>query len=159
DPDRRADVVAHRNAELRPVRCDATSLILILRAGQTARHHLNATALEEARRIAGQLRELLDLPSLAEDRGPIRPDRAALIETLLRRGPDAAYVRRRKGDAWGNGEDEVVLSRDSLVESEVEAAIILEKENVAAGGPRVRAHGRVAMPCRFADLRRAGLGT
>jgi hypothetical protein len=159
DAARRADVVAHRDAELRPVRCDATALILTLRAGHAPRHHLNATALEEARRIADQLRELLDLPPLAEDRGPTRPDRAALIDALLRHWPDAAYVRRRKGDAWGNGEDEVVLSRDSLVEPEAEAAIILEKENVAAGRPRVRAHARVAMPCRFADLRRAGLGT
>jgi ATP-dependent helicase HrpB len=158
DADRRAEVVAHREAELTPVRCDATALILMLRVGHPTRHHLNATALEEARRIADQLRDLLGLPALAQDTGPRSPDRPALIETLLRHWPDAAYVRRRKGDAWGNGEDEVVLSRESLVEPEAEAAIILEKENVAAGGPRFRAQARVAMPCRFADLRRAGLG-
>jgi ATP-dependent helicase HrpB len=159
DADRRADVSANREKELTPVRCDATALILTLRAGDPARHHLNATALEEARRIADQLRELLDLPPLSQDRAPALPGRPALIGALLRHWPDAAYVRRRKGDAWGNGEEEVVLGRESLVEPEVEAAIMLEKENVAVGGPRVRAQARVAMPCRFADLRRAGLGT
>jgi hypothetical protein len=87
------------------------------------------------------------------------PVREALIGALLLQWPDAAYVRRRRGDAWGNGDDEILLGRDSLVPPEADAVVILEKENLAGEGARVQARAGAAMPCRFADLRRAELGT
>jgi ATP-dependent helicase HrpB len=155
----RASVTERRASELLPVRCDATARILTLRRGDVSRHHLHATALEEARRIADQLRALLDLPPVKEEIGPAKPVRTALIDALLAQWPDAAYVRRRRGDAWGNGEDEIVLGRDSLVPAEAEAIVVLEKENLATNGPRVQARAATAIPCGFADLRRAGLGT
>jgi hypothetical protein len=159
EPERRAEVIERRASELQPIRCDAASRILTLRQGDVARHHLNPAALEEARRVADQLRALLELPRLVDDPGPAKPSREALAAALLAQWPDAAYVRRRRGEAWGNGEDEVVLGRDSLVLPDADAVIVLEKETLAGDGPRLQSRAGAAMPCRFADLRRAGLGT
>ncbi|MCZ6678083.1 MAG: helicase-related protein [Candidatus Poribacteria bacterium] len=138
--------------------CDATAMILTLRCGDVRRHHLHGAAFAECRRIASRLRSFLDLPPLDKDRGPVRPDRAGLLHYLLHEWPDCAYVRRRKGDAWGNGQDEVLLDSSSLIRRETNAALILEKGGLAKG-MRVQLLGRTASPCTFADLRKAGLGT
>ena len=138
--------------------CDATALILTLRHGNPKRHHLHSAAIAECRRIASQLRSLFGALSLDEDRGPIQPDRLGLMRYLLRESPDYAYVRRRKGDAWGNGRDEVLLDANSLIRPQVHATLILEKEGLAKG-TRVQLLGRTALPCTFADLQEAGLGT
>ena len=147
-----------RRKDLMRNHCDATALILTLRHGNPKRHHLHGAAIAECCRIASQLRSLLDLPALDEDQGPIQPDRLGLMRYLLRESPDCAYVRRRKGGAWGNGRDEVLLDSNSLIRSEVHAALILEKEGLAKG-TRVQLLGRTALPCTFGDLQEAGLGT
>ena len=147
-----------RRKELMRNHCDATALILTLRHGNPKRHHLHSAAISECHRIASQLRLLFDLPASDEDRGNVQPDRLRLMRYLLRESPDHVYVRRRKGDAWGNGRDEVLLNSDSLIRPEVHAALILEKEGLAKG-TRVQLLGRTALPCTFADLQEAGLGT
>ena len=146
-----------RRKDLMRNHCDATALILTLRHGNPKRHHLHGAAIAECRRIAFQLRSLFDVPTLEEDRGIVQPDRLKLVRYLLRESSDCAYVRRRKGDAWGNGRDEVLLDSNSLIRPEVHAALILEKEGLAKG-TRVQLLGRTALPCTFADLQEAGLG-
>ena len=146
-----------RRKDLMRNHCDATALILTLRHGNPKRHHLHGAAIAECRRIAFQLRSLFDVPTLEEDRRIVQPDRLKLVRYLLRESSDCAYVRRRKGDAWGNGRDEVLLDSNSLIRSEVHAALILEKEGLAKG-TRVQLLGRTALPCTFADLQEAGLG-
>ena len=147
-----------RRKDLTRNHCDATALILTLRHGNPKRHHLHSAAIAECRRIASHLRSLFGAPSLDEDRGPIQPDRLGLIRYLLQESPDYAYVRRRKGEAWGNGRDEVLLDSNSLIRPEIHAALILEKEGLAKG-TRVQLLGRTALPCTFADLQTAGLGS
>ena len=146
-----------RRTDLMRNHCDATTLILTLRHGNPKRHHLHSTAIAECRRIASQLRSLFGAPSLDVDREPIQPDRLGLIRYLLRESPDYAYVRRRKGGAWGNGRDEVLLDSSSLIRPKVQAALVLEKEGLAKD-TRVQLLGRTALPCTFADLQEAGLG-
>ena len=147
-----------RRKDLTRNNCDATALILTLRQGNAKRHHLHSAAIAECRRIASQLRSLFDLPTLDEDRGTVQPDRLGLMRYLLQESPDYAYVRRRKGDAWGNGRDEVLLDSNSLIRPETDAALILEKEGLAKG-TRVQLLGRTALPCTFADLQEVGLGS
>ena len=147
-----------RRKDLMRNHCDATALILTLRHGNPKHHHLHRAAIVECRRIASQLRSLFNTPPLDEDRGPIQPDRIGLMRYLLQESPDYAYVRRRKGDAWGNGRDEVLLDSNSLIRPETDATLILEKEGLAKG-TRVQLLGRTALPCTFADLQEAGLGT
>ena len=146
-----------RRKDLMRNHCDATALILTLRDGNPKRHHLHRAAISECRRIASQLRSLFDIATLEQDQGTVQPDRFRLMRYLLRESPDCAYVRRRKGDAWGNGRDEVLLDSNSLIRPEVHAALILEKEGLAKG-TRVQLLGRTAFPCTFTDLQEAGLG-
>ena len=153
-PDAREPIIEARQTDLFRQSCDATALILALRRGEVKRHYLHSTALAECRRIASQLRSLLELP----DAKRVKPDRRALIHYLLREWPDCAYVRRKKGKAWGNGRVEVLLASDSLTPSENNAVLILETEGIA-NGTHVQLVGRTAMSCTFADLLAAGFGT
>ena len=145
-----------RRKDLTRNHCDVTTLILTLRYGNPKSHYLHSEAVAECRRIASQLRSFFGVPTLDGDRGPIQPDRLGLMRYLLREWQDCAYVRRRKGDAWGTGRDEVILDSNSLIRPEVHAALILEKEGLAKG-TRVQLLGRTALPCTFTDLQEAGL--
>ena len=147
-----------RREDLTRSHCDATALILTLRHGNPKRHYLHSAAIGECRRIASQLRSFFGISALDGDRGPTQPDRLGLMRYLLRESSDCAYVRRRKGDAWGNGQDELLLDSSSLIRPKVHAALILEKEGLAKG-TRVQLLGRTALPCTFANLQEAGLGT
>lgn len=138
--------------------CDATTAIRTLRDGDAKRHHLHKTATAECRRIATQLRAFFQLPPVMQESASPQPDRAALIAYLLREWDACAYVRRRKGKAWGNGQEEVLLDSDSLLSEGQHAALILETVGVGKG-TRVQLLGRTAMPCSFADLVDAGIGT
>ena len=138
--------------------CDATTAIRTLRAGDEKQHHLHKTALTECRRIATQLREFFALPPLMKDQTPLQPNRAGLIAHLLREWDASAYVRRRRGKGWGNGQEEVLLDSDSLLPDERHAALVLETLGIAKG-TRVQLMGRTAMPCTFEDLVAAGIGT
>ncbi|MCC6443651.1 MAG: ATP-dependent RNA helicase [Armatimonadetes bacterium] len=147
-----------RKKELLALHCDASALILTLRQGRPARHHLHREAWEECRRIAGQLRGLWQLPPLDQDSGPAWPDRKTLARFLLQEWPDAAYVRRQKGHAWTNGQEEVALDASSLLDPEASAALFLAKEAISGEKLQVRLRTRTAMPVTFADLANAGLG-
>ena len=138
--------------------CDATTAIRTLRYGDEKRHHLHRTAITECRRIATQLRAFFQLPPVMKENASPQPDRAALIAYLLREWDACAYVRRRKGKAWGNEQGEVLLDSDSLLPEGQHAALILETVGVSKG-TRVQLLGRTAVPCSFADLVDAGIGT
>ena len=147
-----------RQKELFRDGCDATTAIRTLRHGDEKRHHLHKNALAECRRIATQLRDFFELPSVMKDKARAQPDRNTLIMYLLREWDTCAYVRRRKGKGWGNGQEEVLLDSDSLLPEERHAALILETVGIAKG-TRVQLMGRTAMPCTFDDLINAGIGT
>ena len=137
--------------------CDATTAIRTLRYGDEKPHHLHRTAIAECRRIATQLRAFFQLPPVMKENASPQPDRAALIAYLLREWDTCAYVRRRKGKGWGNGQGEVLLDSDSLLPEGQHATLILETVGVGKG-TRVQLLGRTAMPCSFADLVDAGIG-
>ena len=138
--------------------CDATTAIRTLRCGDAKRHALHKTALTECRKIATQLREFFHLPPIMKEDASTQPDRNALITYLLREWDTCAYVRRRKGKGWGNGHEEVLLDSNSLIPEGQQAALILETVGVGKG-TRVQLLGRTAIPCTFADLVNAGIGT
>ena len=147
-----------RQKELFRDSCDATTAIRTLRVGDPKRHGLHRTAIAECRRIATQLRAFFRLPPITQEQGSPHPDRTALVAYLLREWHACAYVRRRKGKGWGNGAGEVLLDSDSRLPETQHAALILETIGVSKGA-RVQLIGRTAMPCTFADLVAAGIGT
>ena len=152
------DVRNARQKDLFRDGCDATTAIRTLRCGDEKHHRLHKTAIAECRRIATQLRAFFQLPPVMREKASAQPNRAALIAYLLREWDACAYVRRRKGKAWGNGQEEVLLDSDSLLIEGQHAALILETVGVGKG-TRVQLLGRTAMPCTFADLVGAGIGT
>ena len=157
-PEQQDTVREARQKELFRDGCDATTAIRTLRHGDNKRHHLHKTALAECRSIATQLRDFFELPPVMKDKASAQPDRDALINYLLREWDTCAYVRRRKGKGWGNGQEEVLLDSDSLLPEDRQAALILETVGIAKG-TRVQLMGRTAMPCSFDDLVNAGIGT
>ena len=157
-PEQQDTVREARQKELFHDGCDATTAIRTLRHGDNKRHHLHTTALAECRSIATQLRDFFELPPVLKDTAPAQTDRNAMIGYLLREWNTCAYVRRRRGKGWGNGQEEVLLDSDSLLPEARDAALILETLGIAKG-TRVQLMGRTAMPCTFDDLVRAGIGT
>ena len=93
-----------------------------------------------------------------KDKTPLQPNRAGLIAHLLREWDACAYVRRRRGKGWGNGQEEVLLDADALLPDERHAALILETVGIAKG-TRLQLMGRTALLCTFEDLVAAGIGT
>ena len=157
-PEQRDTVREARQKELFREGCDATTAIRTLRCGDNKQHYLHKTALAECRRIATQLRDFFELPPVMKDKASPQPDRDALIAYLLREWETCAYVRRRRGKGWGNGQGEVLLDSDSLLPEDRQAALIFETVGIAKG-TRVQLMGRTAMPCTFDDLVNAGIGT
>ncbi len=153
--EQRETVQDARRKELFKDACDATGAIRTLRAGDVKRHHLHKNAIAECRRIARQLRAFFQLPPSLSS---AQPERGTLIDYLLCELPSCAYVRRKKGNGWGNGQEEVLLDSDVFVKKEHHAALILETLGIAKG-TRVQLMGRTAMPCTFANLIRSGIGT
>lgn len=145
-------VVAAREKELGS--SPPLQAISALRSGDPARHHLDPAALEEARRIADQLRALSQTPA---SQG--RPDSAGLARYLLERWPERAFVRRKTREAWANGECEVVLAKGLTLREGTQAAVMLEIEPVEERGLRTRLVARNPLPVSFALMAAAGLGT
>lgn len=130
------------------------SSILALRRGQARRHHLSQESLQQTRKVAQQLRELRGLGKAGEE----RPQERELVHFLASHWPERAFVKRKKREAWGNGSQEVRLSRSEQVPDGIQAALMLEIEPVAGRGLGVDLRARYPLPCSFSQLRKAGLG-
>lgn len=115
-------------------RCDATLLVAALRTGDLPGVRVDRGSRQEARKLARQLRELMGLPRLPdrleEDPGPAF---AAAVAAL----PHRSYVRREKRrQAMGNGGDEILISDQSRLDPEAEAALCLDEHSVPGKGTR-----------------------
>lgn len=148
-----------------------------LEQGEPRRHGLHAASWQEARRIATALRVRLGVKERRS--AATGPWPAELIQHLLQRVPDIAYVRRseargrRKGrgrksegiSRWGNGATELSLSvdivpgleRDQQPASPPVAGLVLE-EMWLGRGRGARGMGRLLMRCELEALRDAKLG-
>ncbi|ABM62109.1 helicase-related protein [Halorhodospira halophila] len=128
-------------------RCDARLRVAALRCERLPGVRIDTRVREEGRRLAGQLRELLDLPAWPRpvsepmnegvpglDSG--RMERA--LTAAARAMPTWLYVRRgRRRQALGNGAgDEVVLGEHAWFPEEAEAALVLGTHSVPGKGTR-----------------------
>ena len=176
-PPGRDELTDAREELLRGCTDEVMANLRCLRQGDPARHGLHASALNEARRVARQLRALLSIqpPDPTRDEAPL-PHRDRLAAVLLERMPEAAFVVRdrargrarppRGGEPWASSHEEVLVhpfqppgNRERSVEAAPVAGLILE--TVWLGDERrygVRGRGRMLLPCRRELLREAGLG-
>lgn len=138
-----------------PRRCDATLRVAALR-GELPGLRIEARGRAEARRLAGQLRDLLGLPALPAtlDTDPQPALRAALAAV-----PRMVYLRReRRPQAMGNGRDEILIGEDSLLSTAAQAALCFDDHSVPGRGTRqTLTVGTSLAPVAQEDLVAAGL--
>lgn len=140
--------------EISEAGCDFVARILAMRRGEPGRHGLRAGPLAEAREVARRLRLTLELDGT--DRGP--SSRLGLARTVVRAWPESAYVPHARSGAFGNGRDEVVLGRESLVPPGARALVVLEKRSVRKGRGRTVTLVTCASPVDLDLLVELGVG-
>ncbi|USH01038.1 DEAD/DEAH box helicase [Grimontia kaedaensis] len=138
--------------------CDVVTSIAVLRGEQpTEIIDVDELALEEARKLSASIREALELPDWEV---ASRFSREALLKSVLSVAPELAYVRREKRQqAFGNGFNEVTLSRDSDFPAEPQAAIVFDQFHLAGRGVKqTTSYATCMAPVSFTWLVDAGLG-
>ncbi|WP_421621290.1 helicase-related protein [Alkalilimnicola ehrlichii] len=117
-----------------PRRCDATLLVAALRLDKLPGVRVDRASRKEARRLADQLRGLMNLPARPV---ALEGDPTAAFAAAVRALPRRTYVRReRRRQAMGNGGDELLISDQSRLDPEAEAALCLDEHSVPGRGTR-----------------------
>ena len=132
---------------------DGTAYILALRKGEPLEHGLQPAALDEARKIAAQLREIFSYPSPAP-KAAVNVD--GLARAIMRALPESVYVKRKRG--WGNGIREVGLAEGSFLKKDVKAMMAVETVSIAGKGRKVMNVVTCALPCSYQMIVDEGLG-
>ncbi|MFA9461992.1 helicase-related protein [Thiohalorhabdus methylotrophus] len=143
--------------EWAPEPCDATTRIRLVRGDPPRAVPANRGALAEARRMADQIRQALDLP----ERNPDFPlPRESLLEAALAAAPELAYVRRAKRrSALGNGQAEIQPAEESRFPEEAEAALVFDQHSIPGKGTtRTLNLGTCMAPVSLETLARRDLG-
>ncbi|MFV8834866.1 helicase-related protein [Aquisalimonas sp.] len=138
-------------------RCDATLLVAALRGVELPEADIANRPFREARALAAQLRDDLQLPTV--------PDTLtmAVVEQALTHAaataPEMVFVRRpRRREAMGNGGSEIQPGRQTLFGDRDEAAIVLDDHSVPGRGTRqTLTMGTCMAPIPLATLVSAGL--
>ncbi|TVR03464.1 MAG: ATP-dependent RNA helicase [Deltaproteobacteria bacterium] len=177
--DQREDVAHARRELLRDAAHEPAHRVHVLRAGDARRHHIDRRALEEARRVARQLRDALGVRA---DRA--LPDAATWAQAgdvLLRTWPEAAFVLRarakdpkpsRRGrppatQPWTNGDVEVELLPFVLQDADhvpdgwiarPEAGVLMDIAWIGDGATGFTGRGSLLLPLRPERLAAAGIG-
>ncbi|MCV6590386.1 MAG: helicase-related protein [Marinobacterium sp.] len=111
-----------------PDPCDLMTRIQLLRGPVPGVLKVDSVQLKEAREMAQQLRQQLELPALNKTTKP-QPERIA--RALLQAWPQLAFVRRlKRPDAMGNGEMEVIIGEQSRLAEDTIAALVLDDHSV-----------------------------
>ncbi|MFC3032216.1 DEAD/DEAH box helicase [Pseudoalteromonas fenneropenaei] len=116
-----------------PNACDLELVIALVR-GQLPMLETDSEALSEARQFSAMLRDAFQLPELAK---AARYDRVALVQAIATARPSWLYVKRqnRRG-AFGNGQSEVMPSKQSRLTASSEAMLVLDTFALAGNGAK-----------------------
>jgi ATP-dependent helicase HrpB len=150
--------VAEEHRKLGLAGCDATLMVRAFRSGEIRRLALNPAVLAEARRVAAQVRSLLEIdpPSETERK---KVDSRTLALAWMRAVPGSAFVPRARRDAWASDAgEEVVLSRTSVLRAGTAALVAAARRTVVGRGGRKTTFTTCAIPADHKLLIEAGLG-
>ena len=141
-----------------PDPCDPTTLIRLVRGTPPRELSVNGANLAEARRIADQIRNSLDLPP--REPGGALP-RQDFLWAVLRAAPELAFVRRAKRpQAMGNGQVEVQISRESRFPDKALTGLVFDQHSIPARGTVQTINLATCIaPVPVSMLSDAGLGT
>ncbi len=154
----RKEEAAEALREWAPEPDDAATLIRLVRADPPRAVPVSKSAVDEARRIADQVRAALDLPPRDPD-APLPRDR--LTECAVAAAPELAFVRRAKRrEALGNEGSEVRPAEESRFPAGPEAAVVFDQHAVPGKGTTGTLKLATCMaPIPLEALARLGLGT
>ena len=159
---------------------EVSAELLCLRSGNIQKHQLHPSGILEARKIAADLRELLQcsIKDATKDKGKL-PSQQELTRYILTRWPEGGFVLRKralnlrkrlkaqgraptKGEPWANGRLELFVLPYSRWGADgrnlPEAGVILEHEWVSSRGNELKGLGRFLLPCTIQDLAWAQCG-
>ncbi|MEF8793507.1 helicase-related protein [Thiohalorhabdus sp.] len=156
-PPIRKEEAAEALADWAPEPDDAATLIRLVRANPPKAVPIHKAAMDEARRIADQVRTALDLPP--RDPGAELP-RQGLLAAAIAAAPPLAFVRRAKRrGALGNEGSEVRPSEESRFPEDAEAAVVFDQHAVPGKGITATVNLATCMaPVALATLAEQGLG-
>ncbi len=117
--------------EEEPLGCDAQLLIGLIRGVRFSAITVDETALNEARQLAVQMRELFELPQLEV---ASRYDHTSLTHAIASLHPELVFIRREKREqAFANGQMEVALGRQSRFKGNQHGALVLDTYSYQVG--------------------------
>ncbi|WED23286.1 DEAD/DEAH box helicase [Vibrio sp. JC009] len=138
-------------AKWEPNACDGAVLIRLVRGEKAPFLEIDQDALKEARGLAQQMRDALELPALDV---ASRYNRSEWLKAIIAIHPELVYVRREKRrEAMGNGKAELMPGRNSLFADKDEAAIVLDQHSIPGRGVKQTLNlGSVMLPVPVSEL-------
>ncbi len=139
-------------------RCDIELAIATLRGQLSEIVTTEPNALNEALQFSSNLRDQQQLPNIKQF---ANYDYSALIAALVNQLPSQVYINKqnRRG-SFGNGYDEVVLSKDSRVSDDVDAIFVLKTHTLAGRGIKdAKTLATVAAPLNLSQLLQTNIAT
>ncbi|MDH5324156.1 MAG: helicase-related protein [Gammaproteobacteria bacterium] len=138
-----------------PLNCDMCTLIAIMRNKVPENIPLNQKAVKEARQIATQTRNALQL-------GSDNPEfsRQELLAAIIQATPELVYIRRdKRRNALGNGFSEVEIGMESRFSEDDEAAVVLDQHHAPGKGTKKTINRATVMaPVTFQFLAKLNVG-
>ncbi|WP_391087256.1 helicase-related protein [Vibrio sp. NH-UV-68] len=140
-----------------PLGCDAQLAIALLRGQTFSALTVDQEVLKEARLLSQQMRAAFELPQLSV---ASRYQHAHLSEAIAKLHPELVFVRREKRrEAFGNGEMEVLLARESRLKSDQEAVLVLDTHSVPGRGVKQTLNlATITVPLAFSQLQHLAIG-
>ena len=112
--------------------CDMSLLIGLVRGGTYPHIQIDANALNEAKGLAKQMREVFELPQLEV---ASRYQRLPLLKGIMELHPELVFVQRAKRkEAFSNEQLEVVLGRQSRLPSVSDAMLVFDTHSLPGKG-------------------------
>jgi len=157
-PGSRGEEVSEERRKLGLAGCDGALIVRAFRSGRVGPLGLNPAVLGEARKVAAQVRQLLELKA-PDAKAREKVDSRGMALAWMRAVPGSAFVPRARRDAWASDAGvEVVLSRTSVLRSGVSALVCPARRTVLGRGGRKTTFTTCALPVDLGLLAEAGLG-
>ena len=139
-----------------PNSCDLELAAAIVR-GQAHDIRIETEALREARQFSELLREAFSLPELKH---AASYDRGELLEAIATLKPASVFVKRQnKRGAYGNGSLEVIPAKESRINEQCQAMIVLDTYALAGkGNKQAVTLATLNAPIMISTIRQLNLG-
>ncbi|WP_341663480.1 helicase-related protein [Vibrio sp.] len=140
-----------------PLGSDGELMIRVLRGAIFSGVTIDQEALKEAQKLSEQMRTVFELPKLEV---ASRYDHQELVEAIAYLHPELLFVRREKRrDAFSNGQMEITLGRNSRLQENVEAALVMDTHSLPGRGVKqtlnIATH---TLPVRLATFEKLNIG-